>query len=132
MSLCVDIIVISGNEVLLIKRAKDPFGGMYAYPGGRVEMTDNSLESAARRELLEETGIHAERLEYVKTICNSQRDPRGLTASVIYMCMFPVKPIVNVGSDACDYKWIDIDNLPVLAFDHNSFLSKSKIEIGSI
>jgi len=130
MSLCVDIIVRVGDEVLLIKRSKDPFKDMYAYPGGRVEMTDRDLEFAARRELLEETGINIiGKMDYVKMIGNSWRDPRGFTMSAIYTCQLIEKPIVNVGSDACDYKWININLLPKLAFDHNECLECIPVNI---
>ena len=120
---CVDIVVQVGNEVLLIKRSKSPFKDMYAFPGGRVELTDDDLEGAAKRELLEETGIRViGQLQYVKTIGNCWRDPRGFTTAIVYKCMLMEKPEVHVGSDACDYKWINVDSLPVLAFDHNTYI----------
>ncbi len=49
-----------GDEVLLIRRATvtgDPWSGHIALPGGGVETGDMTLEAAARRETLEETGI---------------------------------------------------------------------------
>ena len=42
-------------QILLIQRARAPYKGKYALPGGFIEM-DESLEAAAQRELFEETG----------------------------------------------------------------------------
>ena len=53
----VGIIVICSKGLLVLQRKdEDSFGGMYELPGGKVEEGE-SLESAVRRELFEETEI---------------------------------------------------------------------------
>lgn len=54
----VSVAIIRGETVLLVKRARPPSQGFYAFPGGKVEAGE-TLEQAARRELLEETGLRA-------------------------------------------------------------------------
>lgn len=54
----VSVAVVRGDTVLLVKRARPPSQGGYAFPGGKVE-ADESPEAAAERELLEETGLGA-------------------------------------------------------------------------
>ncbi|NUS21454.1 MAG: NUDIX domain-containing protein, partial [Mesorhizobium sp.] len=54
----VSVAVVRGKTVLLVKRARAPSKGLYAYPGGKVEHGE-TLEAAAARELLEETGLQA-------------------------------------------------------------------------
>jgi len=54
----VSVAVVRDDRVLLVKRARPPSQGLYAFPGGKVE-TGETLEEAARRELFEETGLRA-------------------------------------------------------------------------
>ena len=54
----VSVAVVRGRTVLLVKRARPPSQGVFAFPGGKVEPGE-VLEQAAARELLEETGLRA-------------------------------------------------------------------------
>jgi ADP-ribose pyrophosphatase YjhB (NUDIX family) len=55
----VSVAVLRGERVLLVKRGRAPSKGLYAFPGGKVEAGE-TLEEAARRELLEETRLEAQ------------------------------------------------------------------------
>ncbi|MGE0282584.1 MAG: NUDIX hydrolase [Rhizobiaceae bacterium] len=58
----VSVAAVRDGKVLLVKRGRSPSKGLYAFPGGRVEPGE-TLEEAARRELLEETGVIAHDLK---------------------------------------------------------------------
>ena len=84
--LTVDIIIEMNDRderpIVLIERKHPPHG--WAIPGGFVDVGE-SVEDAARREALEETGL-AVRLEtLLGCYSNPARDPRGHTASVVYI-----------------------------------------------
>ena len=82
----VDVAVVTSEKdrrVLLIRRKQEPFAGMWAIPGGFIEM-DETLEDAARRELKEETGAEIETIEQVAAFGDPRRDPRGRTVSILY------------------------------------------------
>lgn len=111
-------------SVLLIQRAHEPYAGCWALPGGFVE-PDESLEQAALRELVEETGVRDVYLEQLYTFGLPNRDPRERTISVAYIALAPAdqlkKPIA--ASDAAQVAWFDLHALPKLAFDHNEMIA---------
>jgi 8-oxo-dGTP diphosphatase len=132
-SLTVDVVLVAPIEgyhkVLLIRRKHPPFEGRWAIPGGFVDPHE-PLEDAARRELLEETGIEPARLEQLHTFGAPGRDPRGWTVSVAYLTVLDegaaqyIHP--RAGDDAADVGWFDLLAPPPLAFDHADILARAR------
>ncbi len=119
-SLTVDAIIFrkGTNELLLVRRGRDPYAGKWALPGGFIEM-DELLADACRRELEEETGLKVQNLEQFKTYDAIDRDPRGRTISVVFSGMADEGAVVKGGDDAEHAEWFSLDRLPDLAFDHD-------------
>jgi len=126
--LTVDIVVFTLREnrlqVLLIRRAGEPFSGSWALPGGFVRM-EESLEEAALRELCEETGVQEAYLEQLYTFGEPGRDPRGRVVSVAYYALIPADAHYRSegGSDASQAGWFPVGELPQLAFDHTEIIT---------
>ena len=124
-SVTVDVVLFTFSEgelrTLLIQRAGPPFAGQWALPGGFVRM-DESLDDAAQRELLEETGVRDVYLEQLYTFGEPGRDPRGRVITVVYFALLSedqaARMVVRGGDDAQDARWWNVDALPDLAFDH--------------
>lgn len=116
-------------EVVLIRRAEDPFKGRWALPGGFIEfLKGETAYEAARREMQEETGIEVSYLEQLGTFDAPDRDPRGRTFSVAHYALVRTqdhKP--EAGSDASRAEWVDVwealsFSSKVVAFDHSLIL----------
>lgn len=124
-SVTVDVILFHRDgeriEVLLIKRARDPFKGAWAFPGGFIDQ-DESLERAAARELKEETGLEGVCLEQLGAFGDPRRDPRGHTISVAFIGLLENRAQVTGDDDAEDARWHSASRPPRLAFDHKKIL----------
>jgi len=126
-ALTVDCVVFGLDEsqqlkVLLIQRSNEPFAGYWALPGGFVDM-EESLETAALRELEEETGVRDLFIEQLYTFGAPGRDPRGRVVSVAYYALVNLSEHpVQAASDARAAKWFVLGQLPKLAFDHQDIL----------
>ncbi len=105
-------------QILLIKRAAEPFQEMWALPGGFLEINE-TLENCALRELEEETGISGVYLEQFYTFGKPGRDPRERVISISYIALAPAEKLnPKASSDAQEVNWHSIGSLPELAFDH--------------
>jgi 8-oxo-dGTP diphosphatase len=142
----VDIVVCTLRDgelcTLVIRRGEPPYEGSWALPGGFVEI-DEDLETAARRELHEETGVSAGtvRLEQLATYGAPDRDPRHRTVSVAWLAILPVATDPQAGSDAAHAEWKPAGWLlaeGALAFDHQQILTdavertRAKLEYSNI
>ena len=115
--LTADIVLISGNEVLLVRRKNDPYRGSWCFPGGFIEL-DEKVEDGALRELMEETGVTGVRVEQFGAYGDPGRDPRGRTVAVVYWARIMTRPEIKAGDDAAAAGWFSLSQLPPLAFDH--------------
>jgi len=125
-SVTVDVVMMSLRQrdlqILLIKRRSWPYEGMWAIPGGFVNI-DESLETAAKRELQEETGLLDVYLEQLYTFGDPGRDPRTRVITVVYFALLDSERLqVKAASDAADVEWFSVYELPPLAFDHAQIL----------
>lgn len=114
-------------KVLLIKRKNEPFKGMWAIPGGFLEMHEE-LEDGAARELYEETGVDipSADLQQVVTVGRRNRDPRDRIISVVYTAVVDrYEYTLCAGDDAEDARWFRVTELPVLAADHLEIVRKA-------
>ena len=94
-------------RLLMIRRGNHPCIGALALPGGFVELKE-SLETAAARELEEETGLRGLPLIQLGTWGDWDRDPRWRIITTAYMTLIEEELPVQAGDDAADAFWVDV------------------------
>jgi ADP-ribose pyrophosphatase YjhB (NUDIX family) len=119
--LTVDIIIETEEEpgsIVLVMRKNPPVG--WALPGGFVDYGE-TIEAAAAREALEETGLRVEDLRQFHSYSDPGRDPRGHMVSVVFTARASGSP--EGGDDARLAVAFTSDNLPrEIVFDHRSII----------
>ncbi len=125
-SVTVDIIVTKKENkseyILLIERKNEPYKNQWALPGGFIDINEE-IETAAFRELKEETSIYDIKLKQLHTFGKPGRDPRGRTISVIYTGeLINLNQKVVAGDDAKALRWFNIKDIPDMAFDHKNII----------
>lgn len=126
----VDVVVLTMVEgrlhVLLVRRGVPPFEGMWAIPGGFKQPTE-TLDAAAARELVEETGVDgASLLTQFGAYGDPGRDPRMNVVTIAYVAVLREMHGVEAGSDAADAALVPVADAlsaeTALAFDHAQIL----------
>ena len=152
--LCVDGIILSndgGKSVYLMKRAGDVEHGKWAFPGGRVDTTDDSDVDALVREVSEEIGVRTIAADWTRFVgvANNSRDPRGFTATIAFFIFInPAEVEFSLNkSEAMDGKWFGTSELltacdnmttcdstqsATMAFDHRDILSDLVLMLGLV
>ena len=113
-----DVIIEIMGGIILIARKNKPLG--WALPGGFVDYGE-SLEQAAVREALEETGLNVTLIQQLKTYSVPDRDPRHHTISTVFIAKAEGLP--QAGDDAGSVDVFTKENLPSLVFDHAKILA---------
>jgi len=107
-------------QVLLWRRAKDPFAGAWSLPGGHLE-EDETLEHSIRRQLAVKVDVRElARLEQLETRSEPTRHPGEWQLATAYLGLVPagVDPVVPP-----DTAWHPVDRLPTpIAFDHEAIV----------
>ena len=112
----VGAIVCRKGRVLLVQRNRPPGRGLWAIPGGRIQLGE-TLQQAAEREVMEETGIVVEAGEPVYTFDLIERDVDGVLFHYVIVDLLAQYRggKLSPGDDASDARWVapeEIGNLP--------------------
>lgn len=107
-------------KVLLVERGIEPYKGHWAFPGGFLKM-DETAEEGALRELKEETGLETAYIEQLGAFSDVKRDPRERVITIAFYALVNITEVKG-GDDAADARWFRIDDMPLLAFDHDHIL----------
>lgn len=109
-------IVIRDNKILMVKRSLPPGKGLWAIPGGRVELGE-TLQEAAEREVKEETGVTVRAGNPVYTFDLLEQDDAGRIRFhyvIVDLVADHVSGEPNPGDDACEARWVTLKELDEL------------------
>jgi len=115
------LVVDERGRVLLARRAFEPFKGLWDIPGGFLEEGEHPLEGI-RRELLEETGLEVEPLEFLGVWMDSYGGDSTAEATLnLYWTARATGGEAQAADDVSELGWFRVDELPEpseLAFEN--------------
>ena len=109
----VGVVVLRGDEVLLVQRGKPPKAGSWSIPGGAQHLGETVAE-AALREVREETGLEVRLGNRLGVVDSIQRDEAGRVVFHYTLVDFAAHWMAGeavAGDDAADVAWVRIDEL---------------------
>jgi ADP-ribose pyrophosphatase YjhB (NUDIX family) len=106
-------VIVKGQQVLLVRRAREPLRGQWSLPGGLVE-TGETLAAAVRREIAEETGLRVRVERIVEVLDRITRDSQKRVqfhyVLVDFLCRVQGGRL-RAGSDVSEAHWVRRDQL---------------------
>ena len=131
----VDVVLFTEKDgalhVAVHRRERDPFKQAWALPGGFVhEDTDDTLQDAAFRMLVDKLGVKPAYLEELGTFSGRHRDPRGWSMTVAFYAVVPYT-LLEHNIQANGLALFPLDKLPALAFDHSHIVESAHARVKS-
>jgi ADP-ribose pyrophosphatase YjhB (NUDIX family) len=106
-------------QALLWQRAREPFAGCWALPGGALTH-DETLEESMRRQLADKVDVReVAHLEQLETLSDPLRNPTRRELATAFLGLVPSGLDAKVPSDT---SWHPVDEVPELAYDHEEIL----------
>lgn len=103
------VVVVEADKLLMVKRKYEPRAGMWTFPAGFIESTENAAECAAR-ETKEETNLDVEIMRLFN-VYSAFDDPRTAVVLVMYLAR-RIGGELRCGDDASDARFFDLTDLP--------------------
>ena len=126
---CVSIIIIDdeGRVLLGLRGQSEIAPGKWCLPCGYIEGAE-TIEHAAKREVMEETGIEIELVNIVNVVSNHFGP--DYTSLVVVILAKPKTADIRPGDDIVDVGWFDVDDLPDMAFKADIHIISQFVRFG--
>lgn len=112
-------VVLRRDEILLVRRGREPLRGMWSLPGGLLELGETTADGVAR-EVLEETGVRVRPVEIVATLDRILYDDDGRVqyhyVIVEWLCVAVGESAPVCGDDADEAVWVTRDEVSSARF----------------
>lgn len=104
--------LVRGGKILLIKRIRGDYVGMWSLPGGKIERDEHTSEAAVR-EILEESGIDSRFVSYLGCVSEHLiEDGKIVNHFLLNLCELEPKTTEIKSGGEGELKWFDLGNLP--------------------
>lgn len=115
-------------SVLLTRRRFEPEKGKDSLMGGFLK-NDESIDEAAARVLSDLTGLTDIYMDQVGAFGAIDRDPGERVISVAYYALLKFDDVDPALLRQHDARWVPLDELPALGFDHNDMIAKALFKL---
>jgi 8-oxo-dGTP diphosphatase len=122
------VLIEQNGRVLLVRRAGEPFRGLWTLPAGFINGGEDPAEAAAR-ECLEETGLRV-RVTRVLNIISGKEHPRGADFIIVYQADV-IDGELKPDDDADAAEWFERGSLPQLAFRATQIMLSGDFRLSS-
>ena len=112
-------------KILLSKKVGTPFEGAWIIPSSVVN-TDDETSSVAKELLTRITGRNDWLLEKLNGFADLYRNPVGRVINIAYYCTVRLDPNLEDNLVREKYTWVNVNDIPPLAFDHNEIVTYAK------
>lgn len=111
----VGIMIFKDGKVLMGRRKGSHGAGEYAFPGGHLDFGE-SFEDCAKRETLEEAGIHIKNVKFLAVENVTAYEPHHYVNIELTADWESGEPKVMEPNKRENWEWCDIDNIPPPVF----------------
>lgn len=101
--------VIFQHKFLLLKRTKDPYAGLWAMPGGKIELGEQ-IEEAILREVYEETGLKVKFIA-VRGFVSEILKEKELKQFLMWVCETKAKSDNAIGNVEGEVRWFSKEEI---------------------
>ena len=116
-------------KVLLIKRKNEPFKDMWALVGGAL-YNNEKLEVGIRRDVFEKTGLKNMDLYFSSIDDDINRSPIKRMVAINYVGVIDKDSAILMDTKkTSSAKWVELEDVELLAYNHNKILKNAKINL---
>lgn len=129
LAVVISALIRDDGKILLIKRAKGDYAGLWGLPGGKIEKEEH-LSEAAVREIREESGIDSAFVSFFGYVSEHLLGPDGKVEShfLLHLCeLSPKKNAEARSGKEGELKWFELDKLPEGGIIPSDFLIIEKM-----
>ncbi len=112
-------------KLLIATKTNPPYAGANVLPSVKVKPSEDAF--AVAKELMRRiTGRDDWPVEILNAFSDPYRNPSGRVVNIAYYGTVRLDDDVHYNLQRSEYRWVNVDDLPTLAYDHNEIVDYSR------